>query len=74
MARQSLFYASGLCCGNLTKPFAFGRQQCEMATDNPEKIENVIEQQVRKKPSGKSGVILFSLGTVFWPGTAIIVN
>lgn len=38
-AAPSLSMPQGLCRGKLTKLFASGKHPCEMASDNPEKID-----------------------------------
>lgn len=51
----------GLCHGELTKLLAFGKHLCEVATDNPEKIDRGFRLHVKEpgsetKTSVKAGV------------------
>lgn len=62
-AAPSLSMPLGLCHGKLTKLLAFGKHLCEVATDNPEKIDRGLRLHVKepgseKKTSVKAGVSL----------------
>lgn len=70
-AAPSLSMPQGLCRGKLTKLFAFGKHPCEVAPDNPEKIDrglrlNVKEAKSEKRTSVKAGVSLMSSTCLLW--------